>query len=336
MYKEYLAEFWYSAKALENSKVSFSIPISGIYGEVGVNTFRNATGAHYLRHSSEYVAPPSIDIVRPWFETIGHGKTVPAKGTLKRVFFLLGGEGCEDGEVTPYPTQIFSVNNWALKTNQPEGPPFTNHMLAICSAAKLVVFKAPKPYSNAERVSQGKLGAQPEHKKHSTSLKQPYVSSQEATKGGSFKASTGSKTSHFKRKKDSSSTMESNPNQTLASNLWLLKCIKRTSRQLVAQILYGSPVKKEQTLSSVVSASGYDASANFTTEADLEKYAPSDFIPQQQGMNEETKSTSYDHLFAGTDQHVFADQPQSVSEGLETVPAQCIIDKGASNITKQI
>ncbi|GKA61845.1 hypothetical protein Tco_0761364 [Tanacetum coccineum] len=62
MYKEYLAEFWYSAKALENSKVSFSIPTGGIYDEVGVNTFRNAIGAHYLPHPREYVAPPFIDI----------------------------------------------------------------------------------------------------------------------------------------------------------------------------------------------------------------------------------------------------------------------------------
>ncbi|GKE53900.1 hypothetical protein Tco_1489056, partial [Tanacetum coccineum] len=158
-------------KALENSKVSFLIPTGGIYGEVGVNTFRNAIRAHYLRHSSEYVTPPSIDIVRPWFETIGYGDTVPAKWTLKRVFFLLGG-GYGDGDVTPYPTQVFSVNNWALKPNQPEEPLFTDHMLAICSAAKPVVFKAPKLSSNAERVSQGtNPGSQPGYKKHSTSSK---------------------------------------------------------------------------------------------------------------------------------------------------------------------
>nr|GEV15954.1 hypothetical protein [Tanacetum cinerariifolium] len=75
MYKEYLAEFWYSVKALKNSKV---------FSEVGVNTFRNAIGAHYLPHSSEYVAPLSIDIVRPWFETIGYGEAVPAKGIVKK------------------------------------------------------------------------------------------------------------------------------------------------------------------------------------------------------------------------------------------------------------
>ncbi|GJU52422.1 hypothetical protein Tco_1226136 [Tanacetum coccineum] len=223
LYKEYLAEFWYSTKALENSKVSFSIPTGGIFGEVGVNTFRNAIGAHYLPHSNEYVAPPSIDIVRPWFKTIGYGETVPAKGTLKKSLFpprwsLANGiniyyasiiwediiiklnkkqrekvipytrflsllmmhkmkEGYGDGKPTPYPTQVFRVNNWAQKLNQSEGPPFTDHMLAICSAAKLVVFKAPKPCSNAERVSQGtNPGAQPGHNKHLTSSKQPSVS----------------------------------------------------------------------------------------------------------------------------------------------------------------
>ncbi|GJR05248.1 hypothetical protein Tco_0528232 [Tanacetum coccineum] len=57
MYKEYLAEFWYSAKTLENSKVSFSVPTGGIYGEVGLG--------HGLKQS-------------------GYGETVPVKGTLKK------------------------------------------------------------------------------------------------------------------------------------------------------------------------------------------------------------------------------------------------------------
>ncbi|GJS24700.1 hypothetical protein Tco_0453332 [Tanacetum coccineum] len=127
-------------------------------------------------------------------------------------------EGYGDGDVTPYPTQVFSVNNWALKPNQPEEPLFTYHMLVICSVAKPMVFKAPKLSSNAERVSQGiNPGSQPGHKKHSTSSKQPYVSSKEATKSGSSTIPTGSKTGHLKRKKDSSSTMESNLSQTSAS-----------------------------------------------------------------------------------------------------------------------
>ncbi|GJR32726.1 hypothetical protein Tco_1108958 [Tanacetum coccineum] len=225
MYKEYLADFWYSAKALENSKISFFVPTGGIYGKVGVNTFRNAIGTHYLPHSSEYVAPPSIDIVRPWFKTIEYGETVPIKGTLKKSLLppkediiINLKEGYRDGEVTPYPTQLFSVNNWVLKPNQPEEPLFIDHMLAICNAAEQVIFKAPKPSFNAERVPQGtKPRAKPGHKKHSTSSKQPSVSSKEATKGGFSKAPIGSKIGHLKRKKESSSTMDSNPSQTSAS-----------------------------------------------------------------------------------------------------------------------
>ncbi|GJY64119.1 hypothetical protein Tco_0465579 [Tanacetum coccineum] len=119
-----------------------------------------------------------------------------------------------DDEVTLYPIQVFSVNNWALKPNQPKEPPFTYHMLAICAVDKPVVFKALEPSSIAERVPQGiKPGAQPGHKKQSTSLKQPSVSSKKATKGGSSKAPTGSKTGHSKKRKESSSAMDSNPSQ---------------------------------------------------------------------------------------------------------------------------
>ncbi|GJY41648.1 hypothetical protein Tco_0428918, partial [Tanacetum coccineum] len=51
----------------------------------------------------------------------------------------------------------------------------------------------------------------------------------------------------------------------------------------------GSPVKKE----------GCDASADSTAEVDPGLSAPNDSIPQQQGMDEGTKNTSYDHIFAG-------------------------------------
>ncbi|GKE20571.1 hypothetical protein Tco_1432083, partial [Tanacetum coccineum] len=139
-------------------------------------------------------------------------KVVPYTRFLSLLMMHNMKEGYRDGEVTPYPTQVYSVNNWALKPNQPEGPPFTDHMLVVCSAAKPVVFKAPKPSSNAKRVPQGtKPGAKPGHKKHSTSSKQPYVSSSEVTKGGSSKAPIGSKTGHLKRKKESNSAMDSNP-----------------------------------------------------------------------------------------------------------------------------
>ncbi|GKA42640.1 hypothetical protein Tco_0735300 [Tanacetum coccineum] len=84
LYLEHNNKDHFKSKALENSKVSFLTPTVGIYGEVGVNTFRNIIGAHYVPHSNDYVAPPSIDMVRLWFETITYGEVVPAKGTLKK------------------------------------------------------------------------------------------------------------------------------------------------------------------------------------------------------------------------------------------------------------
>ncbi|GJU16056.1 hypothetical protein Tco_1144022 [Tanacetum coccineum] len=191
-----VSDFISKSKALENFKVYFSTPTGGIYGEVGVNTFRNAIGAHYIPHSSEYVAPPSYwIIVTAWFgEQWGSG-SVPAKGgtsqrksllpprwrlLMTQIIQCLGGktggfdqitnkdaimlyslakginidyasifwediinklnkkhrenvvpynrflsllmmhkmkEGYGDGELTIYPTQVFSVNNWALKPN---------------------------------------------------------------------------------------------------------------------------------------------------------------------------------------------------------------------------
>nr|GEW64288.1 hypothetical protein [Tanacetum cinerariifolium] len=252
MYKEYLTKFWYSAKALENSKVYFSTPTGGIYGEVGVNTFKNAIGAHFLPHSSEYVAPPSIDLVRPWFETIRYREAVPAKGTLKKsllplrwrllmaqIIQRLGGKTEGFDQITNKDAIIlYSLANginidyasifWediivklnkkhrekAQKPNQPKEPSFTDHMLAFCAADTAVVFEAPKSSSNVERVPQGtKPGAKPGHKKHLTSLKQSSVSNKKATKGGSSKAPTSSKTGHSKKRKESSSAMESNSSQ---------------------------------------------------------------------------------------------------------------------------
>nr|GEU82782.1 hypothetical protein [Tanacetum cinerariifolium] len=196
-YKEYLYEIWYSANSLDNSKVSFSIPTGGIYRVIGANTFRKAIGTHYLSYSSDYVDPPSIDIVRLWFLIIGYREELSAKGTLKKsllppremvvlytrflslIIIYKMKDGYGYGDVTIHPTQIFSVNNWALKPNQPEGPPFIAHMIEICNAKKLVAFKTPRTSSQTKKkVSQGtKPGAKVGHKKQLISSKQPLMSS---------------------------------------------------------------------------------------------------------------------------------------------------------------
>ncbi|GJX50446.1 hypothetical protein Tco_0277291 [Tanacetum coccineum] len=84
------------------------------------------------------------------------------------------------------------------------------------------------------------------------------------------------------------------------------------------------------------SASGNDASAVSTAEADPGNSAPSDFVPQQQGINKGIKNTSYDHLFAGTDPHVLAEQTKSVSEGLDIVLTQPLTGKGSSSIVRHV
>ncbi|GJZ95074.1 hypothetical protein Tco_0667277 [Tanacetum coccineum] len=50
----------------------------------------------------------------------------------------------ENDKATSILTSIFSVNNWTLKKDQLKGPPFTSHMLTICTADEPDGFKAPK------------------------------------------------------------------------------------------------------------------------------------------------------------------------------------------------
>ncbi|GJW17381.1 hypothetical protein Tco_0024817 [Tanacetum coccineum] len=198
-------------------------------------------------------------------------------------------------------------------------------MLAICAADTPMVFKAPKTYSKAESVSQGtKPGAKPGHKKRLTSLKQPPVSSKEATKGRSSKAPTSSKTGHSKKRKESNLAMDSNLSQPPVSTPVDTRMHKedqqatggptslgvtseaRANPQLssgMSAFNLNKPIYSASFIIHSESASGNDASTVSIAEADLGKYAPSDFVPQQQGVNDGTKNTLYDHLFADLDSH---------------------------------
>ncbi|GJY44583.1 hypothetical protein Tco_0432796 [Tanacetum coccineum] len=184
-------------------------------------------------------------------------------------------------------------------------------MLAICVADMSVVFKAPKTSSKAESVSQGtKPGAKPGHKKLLTSSKQPSVSSKEATKGGSSKAPTSSKTGHSKKRKESSSAMDSNPSQPPVSTHVDTEMHKEdqqatsgpTSLEVISearanpQLSSGmsafnlnKPIYSASFIIHSKSVSGNDASAISTAEADPGKSSPRNFVPQQQCMNEGTK-----------------------------------------------
>ncbi|GKE15701.1 hypothetical protein Tco_1423278 [Tanacetum coccineum] len=156
-------------------------------------------------------------------------------------------------------------------------------MLAICNAAEPVVFKSLKPSFNAERVSQGtKPGVKHGHKKHSTSSKQPSVSSKEATEGGSSKAPTGSKTGHLKRKKESSLAMESNPSQTSTSTPVVAEMRKEDQQETGGPTSLGVT---SEVRASPQRSSGDDVSIVSTAEADPGKSAPTDFVPQQQSKD---------------------------------------------------
>ncbi|GJV72395.1 hypothetical protein Tco_1492390 [Tanacetum coccineum] len=312
MYKEYISEFW------------------------------NAIGAHYLPHSREYVAPPYIDIVRPWFEIIRNGEIRPVKGTLKKsllppkwrllmaqIIQCFGGKTGGFDQITNNDAIIlYSIANginidyasifWEdiiikqNKRNREKIVPYTRFLsLLMMHKMKEGYGDALKPSSKAERVPQGtKPGAKLGHKNHSTSSKQPSVSSKEATKDGSSKASTGSKTGHLKRKKEFSSainwwptslgvTSEARANPPISSGMSVFNL--------------NEPIYSASFIIHSEYASGNEASAVSTAEVDPGKSAPS-----------------------GTDLHVLADKTQYVSEGLETVLTQPITGKGASSIARQV
>nr|GEW91483.1 hypothetical protein [Tanacetum cinerariifolium] len=185
----------------DNSNVDIeSFSPSHIPNKDRVNNFRNAISAHYLSHSSEYVAPLSIAIVRPWLKTIRYGETVPAKRTLKKSLL----------------------------------PP------------------------------------------------------SEATKGGSSKRPTGSKTGHLKRKKESSSAMDSNPSQTSASTPVVSEMHKEDQQ-----------------------ATCDPNSLGVTSEERAHPQLSS-------GLDDRSRKYTHDHTFTRTNPSVLIDKSKSTRDGSQT------------------
>nr|GEU53269.1 hypothetical protein [Tanacetum cinerariifolium] len=262
----------------------------GIHGEVGLNTFRNAISAHYLPHSSEYVAPPSIDVVRKWLPTIGYGEDVSTKETLRKsliptrwrllmaqIIQCLGGKTGRFDQITNKDAiMLYSIANgihidyanifWEniilkLKKKQREKVvPYTRFL------SLLIMHKMKEDYGTDE---------------------------QRGNKRWSSKAPTGSKTGHSKRRKESSLAMDSNPNQPSVSTPIDTEIHKEDHQAT------GGPTSLRVT--NEERSNLQLSSANFTAEADPRLSAPNDFIPPQQGMYEGTKNTSYDHISAGID-----------------------------------
>ncbi|GJZ24134.1 hypothetical protein Tco_0561593 [Tanacetum coccineum] len=132
-YKEYLSEFWYTAKTLDDSKILVSTPTGGIRGDIGYSGEIRAK-----RTLKKSYLPPwwrlLIDYAKLIWEDIIHKlnkktreKVVPYPMFISIILEYMMPEYDND-ELTINPTQVVSVHNWALKPKQTKGPPFTDHM----------------------------------------------------------------------------------------------------------------------------------------------------------------------------------------------------------------
>nr|GEX36202.1 hypothetical protein [Tanacetum cinerariifolium] len=133
-----------------------------------------------------------------------------------------------DIELTINLTQVFSVHNLTLNLNQPEEPPFTNHMKAICNLDVPVDSKAPKPSSQTEEVPQGKKHEAKSGLKRKQSLKHISDSTSEASK---------SKTCQSKKETKSSSAKDKIPSHPLPPTLVILQ-LKLILEYLLLKIPY--------------------------------------------------------------------------------------------------
>ncbi|GJV35283.1 hypothetical protein Tco_1407760 [Tanacetum coccineum] len=215
-------------------------------------------------HSSEYVAPSSIDIVRKWFLTIGYEEEVSAKGTLRKSL-LPPRWSLANGINIDYANIFWEDIILKLKKKQREK-----------------ISQWPLKLPNPLLMLRGK----------------------EAIKGGSSKAPTGSKTGHSKKRKKSSSAMDSNPSQPPVSTTMDPGMHKEDQQETGGLTSLGvtSEARANPQLSSGMSAfnlnepiysasfiihyestSGNDALVVSTAEADPRNSTPSDFVPQQQG-----------------------------------------------------
>ncbi|GKB48937.1 hypothetical protein Tco_0899690 [Tanacetum coccineum] len=189
------------------------------------------------------------------------------------------------------------------------------------------------PYLNNKAVNESqykgtKPRAKPGHKKHSTS-KQPLVSSNDVTKGGSSKAPTSSKIGPLKRKKESNSAMDSNPSHTLASTPVVVEMHKEDLQATGGPTSLGvtSKVRVNPQLSSGMS--------EFNLNEPI--YSTSFIIHFEFASRNDASTISTAGVYLGisapsTDPHVLIDKTKSVSDWLETVLTTS--DTGTSNAAK--
>ncbi|GJZ83237.1 hypothetical protein Tco_0648410 [Tanacetum coccineum] len=188
----------------------------------------------------------------------------------------------DNEELTLNPTQVFSVHNWALKPNQHERPPFTDHMKAICNIDMPVESKAPTTSSKT-------------------------VMKTEASK---------SKTVQSDKETQPISVKDKSPSHPSAFTLVVGEMHKEAQQAASGLTSLGATSEEG---SHPQLSSGCDASSDSIAEADPEISAPIDFLPKQQGIDEGTQNYSLDHIFARTNPSVLVDQTKSTGDGLKII-----------------
>ncbi|GJW42809.1 hypothetical protein Tco_0071608 [Tanacetum coccineum] len=182
------------------------VELGRVRGEIGITTFRNALRAQYPPHSSGkiggldqisnkdvtilYCLPNGVqvDYAKLIWEDLMHKlnkktreKIVPYPRFISLLLEHMMPE-YDNEELTINPTQVFNVHNWTLKPNQPEEPPFTTHIKAICHLDVHVDSKALKPSLQIEEVPQGKTPEAKSGLRRKQSLKHTSESKTKASK----------------------------------------------------------------------------------------------------------------------------------------------------------
>ncbi|GJX38211.1 hypothetical protein Tco_0251514 [Tanacetum coccineum] len=176
----------------------------------------------------------------------------------------------DNEELTINPTQVFSVHNWALKPNQTKGPPFTDHMKAICNLDVPMDSKAPKPSSQTEEVPRDKKPKAKGGLRRKQSSKHTSESKTKASK---------SKIGQSEKDTQSSSAKDKSPSHPLPPTLVVGEMHKEVQQAA------GGPTSLGATSEDGVHPQL--SSADSTAEDDPRNSAPNDYIPPQQ---DQTKS----------------------------------------------
>ncbi|GKC73045.1 hypothetical protein Tco_1118928, partial [Tanacetum coccineum] len=150
-YKEYLSKVWYIEKTLDDSKC-----LGSKKGGLEQISNKVATILYCLANRVQ------VDHAKIIWEDLIHElnkktreKIVPCLRFLSLLLEHMMPK-YENEELTINAIQVFSLHNLTLKPNQPEEPPFTDHIKAICNLDVPVESKAPKPSSQTKEVPQVK------------------------------------------------------------------------------------------------------------------------------------------------------------------------------------